>query len=600
MNLDLVKSSERNGKQLEITFSSRLLSYTITSNVLGKLIWDILNPMIQDVQKGYISYSGVTQLCNSFKGKPDDATIGGRVVDTNANDVSSGSEIKFDFISTPQSDIGGSNLRNTETCDDKDDVINKNLLDILTYHGRDALNLTIRSMGTGDNQIGKEDLERLKKTIGDNEMYTTPEQTKEVNLYAKITVIGTDGKTIATAPLNIVVQTKNAQALSGISSPEIQNKVQDEINTGNPTNVRNAAYVLLSSAQSELSSIGNTKDAEAVSKASSAVCKMMGMRNWQGKGDIGRSLAALCGIASIFNKESSGNICSLAGIYSAINAAVKSGNPEAAVYAVAGALEQAGFKIDKRLLATAAFADMIRGGDMESVLKAAAAAVLSSDREAAKYLGLLANVAQSVKSGGDVEAAVMAAMAMLGDQEMFKYFASMKNLESAIKGGDARAIIDAAGNVAKQFGFSGLSQFSSMLAEGESVVNLLGNLDELFNACSAFKWDWICLNPTVASGVCQQPGAAPPGCVLNPSGIQAFPPLTVQKLCNDLVFDLGFQIDCTCVYVCTAGATTYPFINQVSVGVDLKQIMAMLNPEQYAGLFREGGVGMMNYCMLDP
>jgi len=106
------------------------------------------------------------------------------------------------------------------------------------------------------------------------------------------------------------------------------------------------------------------------------------------------------------------------------------------------------------------------------------------------------------------------------------------------------------------------------------------------------------VTPMVGGGVCEDKWG---DCTFS----LGLPTFDINLLCNDLVFDFGFEVDCTCTYTCPQ----FPYYAAYpkTVGINLKEIMMRLNPEQYAGIFGQTDIGqiiasggLMNYCRMDP
>jgi len=609
-----LKQEQSSSNAVEVTIEYFGVGVTMSSNLIGKLIGPLIKDMIDrvnQVMKGYATYDPpATLLCNAFKGKPGSSVISGRVVDSNARYVPAGyNELSFDFISTPQS-IETSNIEATKDCTGQEDIINKNLLNLLVVGEPKGLQLTVeedpaQTSSTDKKKlvIKKEELETLAAKIQNNPMHSTTGEGKSVNLYAEVVGEGTSNvkadpkqgglEGSAQTPATTEIATGNPTGDSG-------NKISKAVQSGNSDTALIGLMREYETASGEMMSIGRTTDAKAFSDSAASVCKMMGVKSWMDLSDFEKALTAMCGLANICNSARAKAICNLAGLY----AAVESGSVQAVLAQLARILQEAGF--DSSFLKTASILAAIQSGDIEALLKEAMnAAVRAGDLNAAEYLAALASLINDMENGGDVMAAAAAIFAIAGETELSQFFASLQGLMNSIESGDARAVLHAAGEMAKSLGFSGLAQFESTLSVGENLVDLLANLDDLVAACEeSGPWDLICLTPAVGGGVCEDPLPMNPDCTLDLAGMKAaMPTLDPSLICNDLVFDLGFQVDCTCMYKCVK----FPYYTLVpkTVRVNLNDWLMFLNPDQYAGIFNdmEGVLAsgdIMQYCKLDP
>jgi hypothetical protein len=315
---------------------------------------------------------------------------------------------------------------------------------------------------------------------------------------------------------------------------------------------------------------------------------MIGLANWKGAGDVEMTIAALCGMSNIFNVTQGKVVCNLMGLYQAI----KSGSVQASLAQLLAMLNDANLR---GILPTAAQIEAaVKSGDIEAVLAAAASVAASAgDMDTARFLAGAASLVYNIKNGiqtpGDLMNAAAALFAALGDREMADFFASMGGLYRAVESGDVRAIIDAVGRMAKSLGYSGRAQFAGIVSQGMNLVNMFTNFDQLLASCKGKgrgPWDLICTVPQVGGGVCENNWGS---CTFS----YGLPTFDLNLLCNELIFDFGFQIDCTCIYACPNFPYTMPVPK--SVRVNLKDWLILLNPDTYAGLFNQ-----LQVCRMDP
>lgn len=601
--LDLNLKPVTSNSALEVTIEYAGVAIKMSSDLIGKLIGKLIDQTLstESFSSGYARYGSATIICNAFRGKPNSAVVSGTVFDKNPKYVPSGvTSLSFEFTSTSLS-LDDSYIADTITCSDKQDIINRNLLNLLTNGGREQFSLTIELVDPQNRSRGAKprdsDVQTLANRVQSNPMYANTGENKVVNLHAEIDGGGSSNAR-GSNPVNpggatpvAPVSTTLANPSSSSSVPEWK-KVGDALKAVNPTLALTETVNSLQTAAAEMASLGRTGDAAALSKTASAVCKMTGMLNWQSMGDMDKTLAALCGLSAIFNVTEGKVACNLAGLYQA----VKSGSVQAAMAQLARLLGDA--DLNNAFLTAASVQAAIQTGRMEDVLMAASAtARLAGEADASKYLAGAAAVVYNIEHGGDVMEAMAAMFATIGDRDMANFFMSLKGLYQAIENGDIRGVVHMAGQIAQSMGYSALAQFEGAVALGENVVNMFTNFDELLEACEGkVPWDLICLTPDAGGGMCEKNWGS---CTFE-AGLPSF---DAKLLCNDLIFDLGFQLDCTCTYTCP----NFPYFAAYpkTIRINLKEWMMLLNPEQYAGIFKSlpsalASGDLMGYCRLDP
>lgn len=566
----------------------------LQSNLLDKLIGPYVKDMFKrGINNGYVKQSNPTRLCNAFKGKPSSAVISGTILETNTNYMPPGTTgINFDFVS-PSESIDDSQIKNDETCEGKDEVIGQNIFALLTNYGNESFVLTVEWNQTTNEKIVKKDsLDVVSKRISSNDMFATTGENRMVHLEARVE--GGELTQSSAPPQGGDKPARTTNVVAGTSPPEdLPEPLVRWIKSTDPYKATAALQRVFGMSAAELTSLGKLADAEAMSKSAATACKMMGLKNWLQVGDNYKALLAVCGIASIADKEAGAKICSIAGLYQT----VKSGNVLASLEQLSNLLGLADFR--NVAITAENIRDAVKAGNLEATLQAASSVTrLLGEAKAADYLAGAASLANNIKYNKDVLSAAASVFSALGDAKTAGFFASLHSLEGTITSGDARAILNAAGQVAQKLGYSGLAQVGGIITQGEALIKTLADFKELFNACSVLKWDWVCTIPQVGGGVCEDKWG---DCTFS-VGLPAF---DIEKLCNDMIFDLGFQIDCECTYSCPH--FPYVAVYQKSVGINLREIAMRLNPEQYMHMFEGMSLesllasgDLMQYCRLDP
>ena len=590
------KNPTGSGSTLQVTLSYFGISVSfpvpVINRLIGPLIWDLLT---KSVVNGYVTYSGVTPLCNAFKGKPDQTTIAGEVLETNTMYIPEGrTQIKFDYVSTPQSGLGGSDISNDETCDGQDDIIKENLLALITNYGTQPMQINITKGANGNTTVSQQSIDQLAQTVASNDMYTTTGESKTVTVGFSVTV---NGRQVNSGQGSAQVQTTFTPAAAAIGggsvAPSVNTRMTTAAGTG-PTAALTEVTNLFNQAASEVATLGHTLDSQAFTTASSATCKMVAINNAMEMNDLERALAAVCGLSNLFNIEQGRKICNLAGLYQAI----KTGSYQAVLTQLGQLIGDTSLgKIMQVAGAAIRMQEAIKTGSLESVLQAAAdLGINTGETGAARVLAGAATVAYALEHGISPMQALAAFAGILGAEDLSQFYNAAMNLQAAAESGDVRAMLTAAGEMARQFGYSGLAQFDNLLTQGENIVNLVTNFDQLLEQCKSVPWDVICVVPMVGGGVCEDNWGS---CVFS----YGMPSFQIDLLCNDLVFDLGFQIDCTCMYTCPSGVIPIAPVPK-SVRINLNEILMYLNPEMYENRFRGAAAGaggaLAAYCGLDP
>jgi hypothetical protein len=511
-------------------------------------------------------------------------------------------EIGFEFVSTSQG-LDSSNIAETEECDmDKHrSLIETNVIDLLTLAGTKSFEFKI--IKEGEELIpDQESLNRVQENINENDMIKTTGEERTINLQASIqneevwlSENRGEDETVVTPNAASQVEALN----DGMVDAEDKEKTWwQRFSQGVQTADEFAGYVssmnLLDEASASLASAGFTADSEALSKASTSICKMMGVKNYIEMDDYAKAIMALCGIARINGIEEAEKICSLAGLYQAI----QSGNIDAVLAVLRNILNQGGFDvyINAEQLRAA-----IESGDIEDVLMAASAALRAVGADAAAhYLGSMAALIYGIENE-DYLATAAIIFNMVGEEEMANFLLSLRGLQQAIESGDAEAILGELSRVAKSLGYSGIADIQGIVSTISGIVDMALNMDDLLAACEGkIPWDMICITPPVGGGVCHENFPGDPSCSFS----YGLPSFEIDKICNDLVFDMGFQIDCTCVYSCPEFPQTRFWTR--SVGVNVKEILAMMDPSmllEMLGIPELSAIlngDLSTYCKFDP
>lgn len=597
--------ADESDESLEITIIEAGIEISLPID-LGDRIGSLLGDITAPLESGYIDYGGpVTHLCNLFVGRAKNAVIAGEIVESDKTRLPGDYErLIFSFKSTSQ-DLDTEELGQEIDCSDHDDIVRTNAFDLLTAGGKTPLEIII-SQANGDDagmQIDPQSLNEIQHTINQNPMLRTGEN-KQITLSASVE--GEEfqvGQTSANTPDAITEsEATNVRVLNEGEASEDDIEQSDELMLmqsafahGDADQRFLSTMNVIDSASSSLSSAGFTSDAESLARTSSAVCKIAGFRNWADLGDNLRAALAICGIAKIGGGEHADIICSVAGLYQAVD----SGSAYAIVGALEGLLAQAGYDVNIPIEQIRA---AIESGDIEKILLSAASYLRIDGLDAAA--DLLAQVL-SVVENIDGDAALMAAgaiFAMLGDSELAETFASLYNLAQALDGADLESALRAISAAAKSLGLSGMAELEGFVGAGYGIYEAIMNIDELLANCEGkIPWGMACLSPSVGGIVCDENLKVDTSCQFSYS----LPSFEIDKICRDIVFEFGFQIDCTCMYVCPDLGMPIPVPK--SVRVDLNQLMLIMNPEQYLDMFNDidlsaliDASGLLNYCRLDP
>ncbi len=564
--------------------------------LLGKLLEEALT---ESSSSGYARYSGVTHLCNAFRGKPSSVTISGSILETKKEFIPPGmgdNIIRMRFRSTPQS-LDTSQITNDVDCDDgtHTDVIKQNVIDMLTDDGKRQFRFRVEKGPDGKTAIKQEDIDELQRLINANPMVATTGENRVINLHGRVTI---KGETVHLTPSSESPRLGGGSAGSeggaGIESSVLGGEEQTTPAgpVGEPISELNKIMRRAEEAAGELSRAGSLKGAEAFGRTATAVCKLMGLRHWMDMGDIGKALMAMCGIGNIFGDVETKTLCDLAALYQAVN----SGSMRTVLAMLSGILSKQGFDF-------VVTGDMIQAalqtGDVENVLMAVStAARLSGDIETADYLAQLAQIIHGVKSG-NVLGLVANLLSRLGDNELAGLWSALDGIWRGVQNGDLTAALGSMLNLARRLGYEGI--LAQVINQVQGQFNMILDWSNALDVCRGkIPWDLVCMEPSIGSAVCK-PETRP--CIGGGIGkfSHAMPSLELPKLCNDMFFSLGFQIDCVCVYVCTPA--TGPPHNEWyprTVRVDLNMVMMLLDEELYKRAIGAHLGDLLGYCKMDP
>jgi hypothetical protein len=606
IELDFDTTSSTSGK-FEKSYGGGAITVEVEIPGLGKILESILDSVVSSgLDKGYITYGGVTHLCNQFRGKASTAVIRGQVTETSSEHIPNNlaDAIPFRFMSTPQG-LDGSQLKNEEDCQDEEQTIKENVRYLLTD---DQGNLRIRIEKSEDDSgpvVNKEDLEQVAENINKNDLYNVPGENKVVNLQATVEGGGT---------IN-VEGTPNSQSQEGVAaSLEGLNTGKPAITSSGTNDPLSKAFTSgsfgsssvnliqgLQEASSALNVEGMTEDAEALSRTASSVCKMMGISNYAESGEYGKALMALCGLGRLEDSEQADNICNIAGLYQA----VESGSVQAVVSALNNMAGKLGYSDD--LIKAATIAAAVQSGDIQAVLEAAAtAANIAGEEELMKFFAGASSLINGLETGDYLNSAA-GLLRLMGEEDMANFLGSSAGLMEALENQDAEAGMRYVSQMAASMGYSQLASLGSQMAAIQGIVEAVANMDELMEECKDAQWDVLCLMPSSGGNhlVCEQKYPYDQSCTLSSS----WPSIIPEELCDSIITDMGFKLDCTCVYACPKGGT---MIDLQSVSVSLDNIYMLLDNTQYAWLskiagvaglaeaFSQGDTDLMNYCQLDP
>lgn len=593
------------------TFEKSYGGGAITVNVeipgLGKILESILDSVVSSgLDKGYLTYGGVTHLCNRFRGKASTAVIRGQVTETNAEYIPNNlaETIPFRFMSTSQG-MDSSQLKNEENCQGEDKAIKENIRYLLTD---EQGNLRIRiEKGEGDSGpvVNEEDLEQIGNNINQNDLYNVPGENKVVDLEA--TVEGGEAVTVEGTP-NRQAQSETAAGLEGLNTGDVvvtSSGEKDPLSKAFTSGSFGTSSVNLIQGLQEASSAlnfeGMSEDAEALSRTASSICKMMGVSNYANAGDYGKALMALCGLGRLQDVDEADNICNVAGLYQA----VQSGSVQAVVSALNNMAGNMGYPDD--LIKAATIAAAVQSGDIRAVLEAAAtAARLAGDEDLMRFYAGVSSLINGLETGDYLNSAA-GLFRLMGEEDMANFLGSTAGLMEALENQDAEAGMRYLSQMASSLGYSQMASIGSQMAAVQGVMDALANMDDLMAKCKDAEWDILCLMPSSGGNhlVCEQNYPYDKSCTLSSS----WPSINPEALCDSIITDMGFKLDCTCVYACPKGGT---MIDLQSVKVNINNIYMLLDNAQYAWLSKIAGIAglaealsqgdadLMSYCQLDP
>jgi hypothetical protein len=341
-------------------------------------------------------------------------------------------------------------------------------------------------------------------------------------------------------------------------------------------------------------SSGQTSDSEALSKASTMLCKMVGVQNWMELGETAKALMAICGMARMSDFQNAQSICGVANVYTAM----ETGSAQATLAAITSMINSAGyggFNVDINALQQG-----LQSGDPIATIQAlAASARAAGNADLANYLSNAAAMGYGAQNG-DMSALLASVASTVGvNSELGQAMAALQGMDAAMKSGDYNAALGAISQLAGAMGFEGLAQYGATVTTIQSALDTILNLDDAMNACKGdVEWDWICTAKPIGEMVC---GEALGTCTFD----YALPAFEAELLCNELISEMGFQIDCTCVYKCAEAP--YFAVDTASFGMNLKYLGMVLDSSNLEAAFSAFNMdnlgvpgGYMEYCKFDP
>jgi uncharacterized protein (UPF0147 family) len=574
---------------------------------LGSLLGDVLDRLFNTDQiGGYVTYDGVTHLCNQFMGKPNSAVIRGRITEMNSDYIPSGSasSIPFNFRSSQISGIDTNRMKNEFDCSGNNAkrILGENVL-LLISKGGQEFKLNIEG-APGDPKIKETDVQDLVNSIAQNPMYSViGEDLREVTIRVQLA---------GQAPIEKTGDVPRASEDAAQALYELNNPLGAAVGgsggifaavTGSSNPAVRATNVVsnLQDLSSALSSEGLGEAAEAIARTSSSVCKMMGVGNYVSLGEYDKALLALCGIGNLYDMSNARTICNLAGLYQAID----SGSVQGVLSVLNRMSDELG--IPRDLITAATIVEAVRSGDAEAVLRAAAtAAMLQGYEELARFYSGAAAVIQGLENGQALTA-ISGFFGLIGEQDMANFFGGAASLQAALDSGDGMAAVGAVSQMAASLGYDGLATLTGAVASAKDVVDLVANLDGLKEACKdGIPWDLLCTVPAVGGGICRDPHPLITSCKFS----YGLPTFNLELLCDDMISEFGFKIDCSCVYSCPN--FPYTLISQQGWAVNINNLYMLLDDAELAGLrhvvgaagliyaLTQADADLMQYCQLDP
>ncbi len=581
--------------------------------IIAKALGDSLDKVFESIGTGVVTYGGTTHLCNAFKGKPDSTVVSGRVTESDKKYLPAGMDYAyFDFMSTPQA-LDTSGIENGEDCNSPDkEMMESNVVALLTNYGKEEFEFNLvkdKDDPEGTFTVDDDTVNETKTRINENDMVASTGEGITVEFSVKVEGGGAtvdeetppDSPKVSTEDADEATMVKEGDMPAEDKQSETTKDFNSAVKSGNTLQGLASSMKLTDSVSTTLASAGATKASESVSKATAAICKLAGLKNLMEIDDTAKALFAVCGIARIASPEAAQKICGIASIY----AIAESGDLQALVAALNNLLAQSGygFKVDAAMLA-----DAFNSGKPQDILAAAASAArLSGEAGIANLLTSAGQIIIAAESG-DVSAVIAAAISALGEElggvvgDLSGALSALNSLNAALDSGNPEAALRAISQLVTSMGLKNLPADLGALAGIASTVtgavDAIMNLDEALDACKGkVQWDWVCTAPQIGEVVC----GTFADCVFT-GALPAFDP---ELLCNELIFDLGFRVDCTCVYECPHAP--YIMFDQVSWGVNLNYLRMLLDMDKYKDMFADFDLeallqltGLMEYCKLDP
>jgi hypothetical protein len=220
--------------------------------------------------------------------------------------------------------------------------------------------------------------------------------------------------------------------------------------------------------------------------------------------------------------------------------------------------------------------------------------------------------AASVVNGlenGEPLTALSGFFGFVGEQDLANFFGYASSLQEALDNGDELGAITSISNMAGSLGYDGLATIGNAVDTVNQVVSMVGDLSNLKEACQdGMPWDIICVVPQVSGGVCSEQHPVIRSCQFD----YGLPTFNVNAICDDMISDMGFKIDCSCVYTCPN--FPYTAVSQQSLQVGIENLYLLLDSDELKGLRQAAGLAgliyslsqadidsdLMQYCSLDP
>jgi hypothetical protein len=562
-----------------------------------------------------ISYTQATELCRAFKGKPNSATVSATIFEENDKYIPAGVDkpIRFSFISSAFP-IDTSMVYDDVDCSSEDEKVSSAIFEtikILLQKGN--FKLQIDYPDESDEESAEAEisgLEEIAEEMAQDRMYTDTGASITLNARARIEGEGSEeliasGSVSSEAAENGGIPQKAVDAVDTLTSSSPSGEWESRLDTsftaastGNKYLPYNTVTDLLDSAASGLSMSGQRSNAESIGKTSGAVCKLMGFKSFMEAGDMSMALSALCGIGNLLECEGITSICGMGVLFN-----VQS--PEAMARAIEGILAGAGYSVllDSAIFASLDFANAV---DVNAALNLAASAI-GADGFGADAAAYLRSISAILNSMMDMDAeAVLALVSGFLRQAGFDAAADLyygiAGLEGAIKAGDIKGTLSAVMNMASSLGLGGIGDLGGLFVQASGAFSALLNLDGVLAQCmDSPPWDFVCTLPAVSGGVCPSTDKMIgfEDCTFS----YGLPTFDAQLLCNEFIFEGGFQVDCNCIYYCP-GRPIQNIPVPVSVRISLSSLTALLDLPEISQLLNLAqtieAFQSIEYCRLDP